>query len=332
MQSETSHTLYDYVKTADLYTVKFDNLFDRDEQELKTLIKACERDGFFYLDLQSSSSGKLWKDLDQVSEIAKQWFSQPAEIKLKTPTVSLAHGFKATGNQSGAVESLKDGFEALKIGRNELLGRWALPSIVEENLPLFDQFNASCHFILKLLLDSLSGGLNLKGSDRLDTYHRDDARSKSTLYFLHYPPGIQNLNEIGQNMHTDIGTLTLLSAPQWGLQVASPVTGAWEYVRPHPGHTIINAADTLKFLSNKRFRSALHRVIPLGGVQQEDRYAVSYFLRASDATEFKDSNNKDSNAKNWYLNKYEAYELPHEIQGQQTALSGGMAQELRATF
>lgn len=182
------------------------------------------------------------------------------------------------------------------------------------------------------MLDCLSDGLNLKGNERLDTYHRDDARSKSTLYFLHYPQGAQNLNEVGQNMHTDIGTLTLLFAPQWGLQVASPVTGAWEYVEPRPGHAIINVADTLRFLSNKRFRSALHRVLPLGGVQQEDRYAVSYFLRAADATEFKDSNDKASSAKNWYLKKYETYELPHDIQGKDTVLSGGMAQELSVTF
>ncbi|OAQ66231.1 2og-fe oxygenase family protein [Pochonia chlamydosporia 170] len=332
MPSETTSNPYDHVTTADLYTIKFDNLFDRDEEELKTLLKACERDGFFYLDLQGMGSEKLWKDLNEVGQITQEWFAQPREVKLKTPTVSLAHGFKATGNQSGAVETLKDGFEALKIGRYELLGRWALPSVVQDHLPLFDQFTASCHFILKLLLDCLSDGLNLKGNARLDSYHRDDARSKSTLYFLHYPPGIQNLNEVGQNMHTDIGTLTLLFAPQWGLQVVSPVTGGWEYVKPCPGHAIVNVADTLRFLSNKRFRSALHRVLPLGGIQQEDRYSISYFLRAADSTEFKDSNDEASNAKNWYLTKYETYELPHEIQGKQTVLSGGMAQELQVTF
>lgn len=89
----TPSSPYDNVNTADLYTVKFDNLFDGDEQELTTLLKACERDGFFYLDLQGSGSGKLWKDLDRVGEIAKRWFAQPAEVKLETPTLSLAHGF-----------------------------------------------------------------------------------------------------------------------------------------------------------------------------------------------------------------------------------------------
>ena len=134
MPSGTPLNPYDNVNIADLCTVKFHNLFDRDEQELETLLKACERDGFFYLDLQGSGSGTLWKDLDRVGKITKSWFAQPVEVKLKTPTVSLAHGFvycltlltthstnclairfKATGNQSGAVESLKDGFEALKV-------------------------------------------------------------------------------------------------------------------------------------------------------------------------------------------------------------------------
>ncbi|KAF9770292.1 hypothetical protein IL306_012194 [Fusarium sp. DS 682] len=93
MLSQGPSNPYDNVDTANLHTVKFNNLFDRDEKELETLLKACERDGFFYLDLQDSSSGKLWRDLDRVSEIAKRWFSQPVEVKLKTPTISLAHGF-----------------------------------------------------------------------------------------------------------------------------------------------------------------------------------------------------------------------------------------------
>lgn len=93
MPSETPSNPYDNVDTASLYTIKFDNLFDRDEHELETLLKACERDGFFYLDLQGSGSGKLWKDLDRVGEITKPWFAQSVEAKLKTPTLSLAHGF-----------------------------------------------------------------------------------------------------------------------------------------------------------------------------------------------------------------------------------------------
>ncbi|KAJ5600822.1 hypothetical protein N7450_001889 [Penicillium hetheringtonii] len=320
---------YKDVRTADLSTIQFYNLFDKNKSEMKKLLTACEEDGFFYLNLQSEGSEKFWKDLDEIDRLAKDWFAQPTAVKLKTPTVSLSHGFKAVGNQSGAVESQKDGFEALK---SELDGRWALPSVVQDNLLLFDQFTAMCHFISKLLLDCLSDELGLKGEARLETHHRDDCRSKSTLYFLHYPPTILDPSKVGQNMHTDIGTFTILHAPQWGLQVFSPEEAVWKYVEPRPGHAIINVGDTLRFLSGKRLRSALHRVLPAGQVQAEDRYSISYFLRASDSTEFEDSNGDDSSAKQWYLKKYETYELPHIIQKEQTTLSGGMAQELQASF
>ncbi|EWY99890.1 hypothetical protein FOYG_03819 [Fusarium oxysporum NRRL 32931] len=332
MTSDNRPEGYKDVRTAGLNTIKFDALFDKDDAELQRLIQSCEKDGFFYLDLQSAGSEKFWKDLYDIDRTTKEWFQQPAEKKLETPTVSLAHGFKAIGNQSGAIESLKDGFEALKIGKFELDGRWALPTVVQDNLTLFDQFTAACHFISKLLLDCLSDGLGLKGEARFETHHRDDCRSKSTLYFLHYPPGAQDPKKVGQNMHTDIGCLTILYAPQWGLQVFSPSDGSWEYVEPRPGHIIVNVGDTLRFLSGKRFRSALHRVLPLGGIQVEDRYSISYFLRAQDSTEFKDSDEDESNAKQWYTKKYAMYEMPHAIQKQQTTLSGGMAQELQATF
>ncbi|KAJ0305762.1 hypothetical protein Brms1b_010656 [Colletotrichum noveboracense] len=234
MSSSSISELYRDVPKADLRTIKFESLFDKDHDSLEALIKACETDGFFYLDLQATGSEKFWKDLKEIDEVTKNWFSQSTEVKLKTPTVSLAHG--------------------------------------------------------------------------------------------------QDIKNVGQNMHTDIGTLTLLFAPQWGLQVFSPSDEAWTYVEPRPGHAIVNVGDTLRFLSRKRFRSALHRVLPLGGVQNEDRYSISYFLRATDSTEFKDSNEEESDAKQWYLKKYEMYELPHAIQKQQTVLSGGMAQELRASF
>lgn len=46
---------------------------------------------------------------------------------------------------------------------------------------------------------------------------------------------------------------------------------------------IVNVRDTLRFLSNERFRSVMHRVSPPGN---EDRYSTAYFLRAADGTIF----------------------------------------------
>jgi isopenicillin N synthase-like dioxygenase len=83
---------YRDVRTANLNTIKFDNLFDKDEAELKRLIQSCDNEGFFYLDLQSAASQKFWVDLYNIDRTTKEWFQQPVEKKLETPTVSLAHG------------------------------------------------------------------------------------------------------------------------------------------------------------------------------------------------------------------------------------------------
>lgn len=83
---------YKDVRTADLSTIQFYNLFDKNKSEMKKLLTACEEDGFFYLNLQSEGSEKFWKDLDEIDRLAKDWFAQPTAVKLKTPTVSLSHG------------------------------------------------------------------------------------------------------------------------------------------------------------------------------------------------------------------------------------------------
>ena len=129
-------------------------------------------------------------------------------------------------------------------------------------------------------------------------------------------------------MHTDIGSITLLFAPQCGLQVICSDTKTWNYVAPRPGHAIINVADTLRYLSGRMLRSALHRVMALGGRQVGDRYATSYFLRANDDTVFLDSEGEVGTAEQWHKRKYETYKLPHQLQSAQTVLTGGMAQFL----
>ncbi|KAK2009851.1 Clavaminate synthase-like protein [Colletotrichum eremochloae] len=318
---------------AQLRTIKFSSLLDRDPAELTKLIRACEEVGFFYLDLTSPCDEKMLRNLEDLSALMKGWFMHSLEKKLQTRTASNSHGYKPTGTHAG-VGAKRDGWEALKIGRSELMGRWALPSVVEGQFEKFSDFQAECHFVTKVLLGCISTGLDLKGNRSLHQYHRDDTPSKSSLFFLHYPPLDDANAEMGQNMHTDIGSLTLLFALQWGLQVLCPSdipcpqTGEyfeWRSVEPRPNHAIINVGDTLRFLSGGRLRSALHRALPL---EQGDRYSVAYFLRPSDDAEFADSNGTTTSAVEWYLKKNETYERPHQLQDE-SVLVGGMKQGLK---
>lgn len=94
LTTDSAHVaeLYKDVTKADLSTIRFEKIFDKDEEEMARLVQACENEGFFYLDLRSPGSEKLWSDLRDVDSVTQRWFSQPADVKLKTPTVSLAHG------------------------------------------------------------------------------------------------------------------------------------------------------------------------------------------------------------------------------------------------
>lgn len=57
----------------------------------------------------------------------------------------------------------------------------------------------------------------------------------------------------------------------------------WAYVRPLPGHAIINLGDAMVKFSAGILRSNIHRVVSPPGVQgDETRYSLVYFSRPED--------------------------------------------------
>lgn len=206
-----------------------------------------------------------------------------------------------------------------------------LPQIVLQNLELFKGFQFSAHYTLKSLLACLSdaAGIN-SGPERFEKYHKDEEQSKSTLFFLHHPVSkrLEDETSLGHNMHTDVGSFTLLMTEQWGLQVLSPKTNAWEYVVPKPGFAIVNVADTLRFISGRRFRSAMHRVLPPAGKMVEDRYSTAYFLRAGDDTVFKGVDGKEVTANEWFQRKYHSFNQSLQEQREHAIATGGMDRDI----
>jgi isopenicillin N synthase-like dioxygenase len=86
--SEPSPTL----EQANLHVLDFYSLLSGDKIELANLLSACEDYGFFYLDLRNWESGTMLQNLEALWPIMMQWFGQPFEEKLKTETISDAHG------------------------------------------------------------------------------------------------------------------------------------------------------------------------------------------------------------------------------------------------
>lgn len=91
--------------------------------------------------------------------------------------------------------------------------------------------------------------------------------------------------------HTDFGSLTVLFNRLGGLQVLPPTSPpsdpddneAWKYVRPLPGHAIINLGDAMVKFSAGLLRSNVHRVVPPPGREGgRERYSLVYFSRPED--------------------------------------------------
>lgn len=78
---------------AHLHTLKFTDVAKGDANALNTLVDACEKDGFFYLDLRGWESNQMLESLQNAADLMKEWFKQPLEKKLATETLSDAHGY-----------------------------------------------------------------------------------------------------------------------------------------------------------------------------------------------------------------------------------------------
>lgn len=139
----------------------------------------------------------------------------------------------------------------------------------------------------------------------LQAFHRINAISGDQIRFVKAPPQEQSLKGVALGEHTDFGSVTVLFNRLGGLQVRLPPTispndppslsppptdiekhlckEGWTYVRPLPGHCIVNLGDALVKFSNGILRSNIHRVVaPPGEQGSVTRYSLVYFCRPED--------------------------------------------------
>ncbi|MCJ1267557.1 hypothetical protein MMC22_007442 [Lobaria immixta] len=313
------------LRTAPLLIIDFARLLRHDTFEVNRLVEACKTHGFFYLDLQGveTESQPMLADRQSLLLTAKNYFSQAEEIKLRDDRNDPTYGYKRTGTIAGASENKVDGVETMKVSPVEIIHTDSnLPVVVKENFSLFKRFVSESHVVVTTLLENLSNALGLQPGARFEELHREGEPSQTILGLLRYPKQDADAKGLGLHKHTDGGSLTFLFAEQWGLQVL--LAGGWHYVEPRPGHAIVNVGDTLRFLSGQKFRSCVHRVLPVTERQEEDRYSIIYFLRAEDNAVLKDPEGTVVTAQEWHMRKMEATKQTHAEQALNLALTGGL--------
>lgn len=149
-------------------------------------------------------------------------------------------------------------------------------------------FIENAHSIVGIVLRILNQHLQLPSST-LTNLHRLRGVSGDQVRFIKAPPQPKDDKQTALGEHTDFGSVTILFNRVGGLQVLPPGQGAeWCYVRPLPGHAIINLGDAMVKFTNGLLRSNIHRVVsPPGAQTNSTRYSLVYFARPEDEVKLK---------------------------------------------
>ncbi|KAI8938300.1 hypothetical protein NX059_005953 [Plenodomus lindquistii] len=245
----------------------------------------------------------------------KTFFDLPVTEKVKYDFKDQGsyYGYKGYGEGVIDKQGTKDRNEFYNISKDDILAispPLPAPAILNPHRPLYASFARSSHSLCMLITSLISTRLPLTHSTRaaggLPALHRLHAVSGDQIRFVKAPPQEPSLTGVALGEHTDFGSVTVLFNRLGGLQVRLPRSIApeparsvsppassvemklcedgWTYVRPLPGHCIINLGDALVKFSNGRVRSNVHRVVaPPGAQAGTERYSAVYFCRPEDS-------------------------------------------------
>ena len=176
----------------------------------------------------------------------------------------------------------------------------AHPSVIQRNKELLKINLIRAHKITETLLRHLSASLRLYAIREDGPYttakeyllneheavlpelHRLYCHSEGVISMIKYPVCDPPQETQRLVSHTDYGSLTLLFSDQIGLQLLLPTPEGvkWVYVKPLPGHCVVNCGDALSIFSNGVIHSNIHRVVSQAERQAtEPKYSLGYFFR-----------------------------------------------------
>ncbi|KAK4420041.1 Gibberellin 3-beta-dioxygenase 1 [Sesamum alatum] len=233
---------------------------------------ACRRWGMFQVTNHDVPSSLV----DDVVEHAQRLFSLPAELKLK----ALRSPSGATGYGVARISPFfsklmwHEGFTIMGSAAEHAQQLW--PHHYEEFCDVMDNYQKKmkslAYKILLLLLKSL--GVDDQEDQQMDCSSASLYQSESALQLNSYPSCPNPNQAVGLAPHTDSLLLTILHQNDTnGLQIFQEGTG-WTPVPPVPGALIVNVGDLMHIVSNARFPTVYHRVVPNN---TRHRFSIAYF-------------------------------------------------------
>ncbi|KAF3011143.1 hypothetical protein E8E13_011459 [Curvularia kusanoi] len=332
----------DNVPTAPLLRISLAKLLSQDATEQERCWQACQELGFFYLDLSVGAHGEaLLSDASSLFTLMQSFYSLPVTEKVQYDLKSKGSYFGYKGYGEGIIDAAgtRDRNEFYNVSKDDILGLSApLPSPAclsgDAQRALFRGYIQRSHAVCDAVVALLSDRLPLTSAARqqggLQALHRLDAVSGDQIRFVRAPPQEVSVKGVALGEHTDFGSVTVLFNRLGGLQVRLPVgmeavppvrdgmseverrlcEEGWCYVKPLPGHCIVNLGDALVKFSNGAVRSNVHRVVAPPGRQGEvERFSLVYFCRPEDDVVLKslveggEEAGEEVTAKEWILRR-----------------------------
>lgn len=342
----------DDVPTAPLLRLSLGKLLAGDATECERLFQASIEIGFFYLDLQDSGHGiSLLRDADNLFTVGERLFELNLEEKMPYDfsAQNSYFGYKRPGavvvDKQGNLDRnefynvsicyLGSGINPVaqsqsrradwltkhnKVSKDDIMritDPLPAPEVLRQSRDQQESFMLGSHGIVTLVLNILNDKLNLPEGTFVNL-HRRQAVSGDQIRFIKAPPQPIDDRRTALGQHTDFGSVTVLFNRLGGLQVLPPGADAeWVYVRPLPGHAVINLGDAMVKFTNGLLRSNIHRVAAPPGIQGDStRYSLVYFARPEDSVMLrrlegsdlippmeKDQVEEEINSKDWIIRR-----------------------------
>ncbi|KAI3405563.2 hypothetical protein KGF56_001581 [Candida oxycetoniae] len=274
----------------------------------KEFLNALTTQGFVFIDGHDFTS----KEVNTLFQLSKAFFELPMSYKEQFAKTEGNTGYISFNRENLDPTRKNDFKEGLNISDlNLVTGEPSSEAPVPDWIKEAERYELVTSVIRKFniltlkLLELLAIGLNiddtetLKGRDWFVSRYRPDAKSGSTLRFLHYPKLNFDSNPVGEvraGAHTDYGSMTLLfqKQNQEGLEIFSQISGKWEKV-PYietgkfPGMAppiVMNIGDLASYWTAGLLKSTIHRVRfeSQDEKQSEDRYSIVFFSHPNDET------------------------------------------------
>ena len=211
------------------------------------MLEAVKTYGFFYLDLRGTLEGEtLLTESEQLHAVAKDAFAVPTDEKLQ---YALQRGVSLFGYKPTDKDQRPDTTEFFNISKDHLHNipgteSRSYPPLINHHRPLLQAFTKHGHECGMVVLQTLAKELGL-APDEFTNLNLFDQPSGDHCRLTRKAPHSSDTNPlaVGLQSHTDFGSVTILFNWLGGLQIESRTegrTGEWEWVKPIPGHAVIN--------------------------------------------------------------------------------------------